>query len=234
MNLNPTGPGSLSAVLGAAAAGDTIVFASGLSGTVTPSSTLTVTKNVTIQGPGAGLISVSGGDARQVFNINTGVSATISGLTITHGKNAPGAGDANGGAIDNEGSLALLNDVVSNSAATSTNGTARGAGVYSPGLLTLQGTTVSGNTATGVAAQGGGVFISANALSIIGCTITGNMAIASTGGADGGGVRTATNDQTIADTVFTGNTASNTGGGGGASGGGLTLNSGNHFPTTAT
>jgi hypothetical protein len=36
LNLNPSGIGSLSAVLAAAAPGDTIVFASGLSGTITP------------------------------------------------------------------------------------------------------------------------------------------------------------------------------------------------------
>jgi hypothetical protein len=118
MNLNAGGTGSLAAVLAAAAAGDTIVFAPGLSGPVTPSATLTVANNVTIQGPGAGVISVSGGGANQVFHINAGVTASISGLTITNGMVSSTTADAQGGAIDNEGNLALINDVVSNSTAS--------------------------------------------------------------------------------------------------------------------
>src|SRR6516225_1655554 len=60
-NLLDSGAGSLRGQIAAAAAGDTIVFATGLSGTITLSSgELDITRNLTIQGPGAGTITVSG------------------------------------------------------------------------------------------------------------------------------------------------------------------------------
>jgi hypothetical protein len=231
MNLNPSGAGSLSAVLGAAAPGDTIVFASGLSGTVTPSATLTVANSVTIQGPGAGVITVSGGGARQVFVINGGVSATISGLTITGGLVSSSTADAQGGAIDNEGNLALLNDVISNSTASATGAShsARGGGIFSNGTLSLVNCTVSGNTAqisSGVMAQGGGIDSEGPVLSVSGCTITGNTATSASNAASGGGIEDHSSTDSIVNTTFTTNTASVTIGNGTAVGGGITSSPG--------
>src|SRR5262249_44416599 len=145
LNLNPSGAGSLADVLAAANAGDTIVFAPGLSGTITPGGPLTVAKSVTIQGPGAAALSISGdnnvigGNGQQVFLINAGVSATISGLTITNGLASSSIRSANGGAIDNEGNLALLGDVISNSTASTAgvNIDAFGGGIFSNGTLSL-------------------------------------------------------------------------------------------------
>ena len=61
-----------------------IDFASGLSGTITlTSGQLTITNNyVTIVGPGAGVLSVSGNHASRVFEVDA-VQAAFSGLTIT-------------------------------------------------------------------------------------------------------------------------------------------------------
>ncbi len=58
----------------------TITLTSGqleLTGTTAPT---------TITGPGANLLSVSGGGSSRVFQIDSGVTASISGLTITDGK----------------------------------------------------------------------------------------------------------------------------------------------------
>jgi hypothetical protein len=252
LNLNPSGIGSLSAVLSAAAAGDTIVFAPGLSGIITPAGTLTVANNVTIQGPGSDVISVRGGKAHQVFVINSGVNATISGLTITNGSVTT---DENlnlfgGGAIDNEGNLALLGDVVSNSTAVgefvegggifsnndtslslvncvvwgntaSTDGIAEGGGISSFGSPSLVNCLVSGNTATGTSlGRGGGIGSFGLVLSVSGCTITGNQAISDAGETQGGGLVDVTVTGSIVHTVFTNNTASTTSGSADASGGG--------------
>jgi hypothetical protein len=91
-NLHDTGAGSLRYELGQAHNGDTIAFAQGLRGTITlTSGELKVGQNVTIQGPGASQLSVSGDHASRVFEVLGGANATISGLTITGGlANAPG------------------------------------------------------------------------------------------------------------------------------------------------
>jgi hypothetical protein len=212
LNLNAGGAGSLSAVLSAAAAGDTIEFAAGLHGTITPSATLTVANSVTIQGPGADVIAISGGGANQVFVINNGVSAAISGLTITDGS----ASDPNalGGAIDNEGNLALVGDVISNSTASATSGgDGYGGGIYSNGALSLVNCVVSGNKATadgGGNALGGGIFVRSGVpvLSISGCTITGNQATSNSSEAQGGGLWDGSQTDSIVNTVFSANSVS--------------------------
>src|SRR5262249_55882535 len=74
-NLLDSGAGSLRDQIGAAASGDTINFASGLSGTITLSSgELAIARNLTISGPGAGTITVSGNNAQRVFHTQRGTS----------------------------------------------------------------------------------------------------------------------------------------------------------------
>src|SRR5215213_7419769 len=71
--------------------GDTVVFKSGLAGTITLSKgQLTIAKDLTIAGPGAGTIAVSGNNASRVFSLNSG-KISISGVTIKSGR-AQGAG----------------------------------------------------------------------------------------------------------------------------------------------
>jgi hypothetical protein len=61
VNLNDHGAGSLRAELAQARPGDTIVFAPQLQGTLTlTSGELQVSQSVTIQGPGAGNLSIGG------------------------------------------------------------------------------------------------------------------------------------------------------------------------------
>jgi hypothetical protein len=237
LNLNASGAGSLSAVLAAASSGDTIVFAPGLSGTITPSSTLTVANSVTIEGPGADVISISGGGVNQVFKINNGVSSAISGLTITDGLVSSSTGNVAGGAIDNEGNLALVGDVISNSTASAAGAghTARGGGIFSNGALSLINCTVSGNTATatgGSTAQtglflngalGGGIDSEGPVLSVSGCVFTGDHAVSASGGAFGGGLFDESPTDSIVNTDFTANTASVT------TGSGTTVRGGGYF-----
>src|SRR5262249_9879232 len=88
----------------------------------------------TITGPAA-RVTISGGGLSRVFQVDTGVSAAFSGLTITGG-NAD-----NGGGVQNLGTLALTNCTVNG------NSTSGGAGgLNNSGTLTLINCTVSGNS----------------------------------------------------------------------------------------
>src|SRR5438067_1633124 len=65
LNLGDGGPGSLRAAVAAANPGDTIDFA--VSGTLTlTTGEIAVTKDLTITGPGAGVLSISGNDASRL------------------------------------------------------------------------------------------------------------------------------------------------------------------------
>ena len=54
--------------------------------------------DVDIDGPGANTLDISGNSAFQVFNIASGVNATVAGLTVTEGFS-----ESNGGGIDDSG-----------------------------------------------------------------------------------------------------------------------------------
>ncbi len=92
-----------------APAGSTILFDSSLTGdTITLSATLTLSRNVTIDGLGSANLAVSGNDAVEVFHVDAGVTATISGLTIEAGFASTGGG------VYNAGSLTLSEDAIAN------------------------------------------------------------------------------------------------------------------------
>src|SRR5262249_50385155 len=91
-NLSDTGmarDGLLRGEVAAAAPGDTIVFASGLKGTIALNSTLVLSKNVTIQGATDSgnnpLITLSGQNHVRDLLVNSGVTASLSGLTVANG-----------------------------------------------------------------------------------------------------------------------------------------------------
>jgi hypothetical protein len=111
LNLNDSGAGSLRAEVALAQDGDTVNFDASLRyGTVTlTSGELEIHHSVTIQGPGANVLSVSGSHASRVFEVFGGVIATISGLTVTGGM-VVGSGD--GVLVDTGGTLTLNNSTV--------------------------------------------------------------------------------------------------------------------------
>jgi nitrous oxidase accessory protein NosD len=82
-NTDDSGPGSLRDAISTADPGDTIEFS--VTGAITlTSGSLTLDKNLTIKGPGAAQLAISGG-GNPVLVINSGVIA-ISGLTIQNGE----------------------------------------------------------------------------------------------------------------------------------------------------
>ena len=84
-SLADSGPGSLRAVIGSASAGDEIVFAVPLPGTISLSSEIQINVNLTIIGPGAESLTLDGGGATRIFSIGGVANVTISGLRFFRG-----------------------------------------------------------------------------------------------------------------------------------------------------
>ena len=151
--------------------------------TITLSSTLSVAPTQTgvtinIQGPGANLLTISGGYAVEPFSI---LSATvnISGLTIANGYSSGNAG----GIYNSGGTLTVSNTTFSGN-------TGLVGGIFNVGTLTVSGSTFSNNNAS---FAGGGIFNELTAV-VTNSTFEGNSA--GGGGAienGGGGVLTVNN-----------------------------------------
>jgi fibronectin-binding autotransporter adhesin len=139
-------------------------------------------------------VTISGGNAVRVLQVEGSVTATLSGLTITGGLTT-----GKGGGVYNAGTLTLAGCTVSGNSAANDGG-----GLYNlQGAATLTGCTVSGNSAS----QGGGLTNYAGALTLTDCTVSGNRAVAL-----GGGLSTIDGVTTLIDCTVSGNSASNGGG----------------------
>ena len=209
------GPGSLRFIIVGACVGSTITFAPNVTGAINlTSGELLLNKRVTINGPGANLLSVqrspSAGDLRILKVSPASVIASISGLTIANGS-APADGTSSGGIV-NHGRLTLTSCTVSGNTNNKTNG---GGILNSSGTLRIINSTISGNsTSAGVA---GGIYNFAGPLTIINSTITGNSATSPTSfggfGAGGGIVNTNGGTVTLTNSTISGNTSEILGGG---------------------
>jgi hypothetical protein len=217
-NTNDSGLDSLRQALVDAADGDTITFnipigdAGYNAGVWTidlTSSELVVTKDITISGLGANVLTVqraSTASAFRIFNVNPGHTATIQGMTISNGLASAGAGIYNDHTNLTVNSCALSG----NSASSSSHG---GGGIYSDGssgsaTLTVANSTLSGNSAGN--GLGGGISnngLSGNAtLIVVNSTMSGNSASASQFG--GGAIDNDNNDDGSAPVTLTNSTLS--------------------------
>jgi hypothetical protein len=207
-NLNDSGPGSLrQAVVDANAApgADNVVFQA-VTGTIVLSSEIAISDDLTITGPGAGLLSISGNGSVRIFDIvgSAGAgSVSISGLTLTHAISLVSVG---GAIAVFDADLTLTDSVVSNSTAFF------GGGLYfQGGTQIVRNTTISGNSTLGPAGSvGGGLYISGGDLTIEGSTVSGNTAV---GGvfhfdAQGGGLAAVSGSSVhVVNSTFSGNHA---------------------------
>jgi hypothetical protein len=125
-------------------------------------STVDIDINLTIDGPGAGVMSLNGGNATGVLLVASGAVATISGLTIEEGS------ATDGGGIDNSGTLTLTNSVVAH------NSGIYGGGIYNNGTLNVTDTTLSYNH--GAPGYGGGIYNSGGTATVIDSTLAVNTA----------------------------------------------------------
>jgi hypothetical protein len=239
-NTTDNDPGSLRDAINqanvAASGDDEIVFQDGLTGLIRlttgelPINPATAGERLTITGPGAANLSISGdandngpgpGDSR-ILNVAAASGAVrVSGLTLTEGRVAA----ASGGAVFNAAAdgLTIANSVVSSSTADQGGG-----GIAGTGQLTVTGSTLSGNTATGTT-SGGAIFLTGpGALTITDSDITGNSA------ASAGAVRHTASSTTIDGSTIEGNHAIAGSGGGIAATGPLTLTNSTVSGNTAT
>ena len=185
----------------ATAGADTISFAEGVTGTITLASALPqITHDVTINGPGAGVLTVSGANLYRVFDILsdvTDVIVTISGLTISNGKSDSGGGILNGG------KLTLTNSTFSSNSATFVGG-----GILSGGTLTVTNSTFSGNSASrggAIESVGTGGIDSVRTLTVTNSTFSGNSA-------SSGGAIESVETLTVTNSTFSGNSGFQGGG----------------------
>lgn len=185
--------------------GDTITFAPDMNGaTIVLNSALTIDRDVTITGLGAANLAISGNNATQIFSVPSGVTASISGLTIENGQAgvliANGETAGSGGGILNAGRLTLSNDTFSGNS-TGQIGVG-GAIANAGGSLTLHNDLFTGNSAE----FGGGIDNLQGTATLADVTFQDNSA-----SYDGGGI--ANSGTMIVDgATITGNTG---GGGGG-------------------
>ena len=192
-----------------AAAGKTVRFAPGVSGTITlTQGELKILNTVTIIGPGARVLAVDANLASPVLSINDNGSFTvqiaISGLTFTRGQVITSGTPARGGGIFNHANTTLTDCTISDSSAIGTTGTpgsgtpgnpGSGGGIYNEDILTLVGCTVSGNSAIGGSwpsngndptdmggtGEGGGIY-NQSFLMLQNCTFSANTAQGGRGG----------------------------------------------------
>jgi Right handed beta helix region len=135
-----------------------------------------------ITGPTAG-VTINGGGTTRLFMIDKGVTASISGLSMTNGKTTgvDNQYETGGGGVLNLGTLSLTNCTISGSSARKrSNEPSQGGGLFSDGVVNLTGCVINGNSAGDQYSQsqygsGGGVYIH-GAATLTNCTISGNTA----------------------------------------------------------
>jgi hypothetical protein len=198
-----------------ASSGDTVDFALTCSVITLTSGDIEISRNLTINGPGASALAVSGDNASQVFAVDSSVTATISGLTIENGSTSSltdgqGAGIVSngtlklnnaylvdndayiGGGVQNSGTLTITNSILSHN-----TGSYIGGGIDNTGTLTVADSTISGNSS----GEGGGGINTFGG----GSGTVSNSTVSDNNGEYGGGIQALSNftvsDSTLSDNM---------------------------------
>lgn len=183
---------------------DDIVFASGVTGTISLSGgALETTEAASVTGPGADELVIDAQDKSRVFHCINDESTTtrLSGLTLTGGRTT---GDTEpGGAIRCLSVLELDHVVVIRNSTAGPN--SPGGGVAGATTIELIGTTVSDNWTEGTGSPGGGVIAIFGKADLIDSTIANNWTEGDTSGAGGLLVFWAWFDATLINSTVSGN-----------------------------
>ncbi len=184
-------------------------------------------ESVAIDGSGANLLTINADGHSGVFSVDAGVSAQISGLTITGGSAATGAG------IDNAGNL-----TISSCSITGDSASGNGGGIYNSADLNVSYCTISGDSSGsgdggGVDNVGGGADIGESAVfddsaadgdggglaNFAGGTLfITNTTVADDSAVSGGGIENDQGAVSLIDSTVSGDTAT------AGSGGGIAIN----------
>ena len=230
-NTADAGPGSLRQTIADALAGDTVIFAGGLSGQtiVLTNGELLLNNNLTIDGSAlAGGITISGNGASRVFEVAGGATVVLQGLTITNGYADGGQAGGGifshgrltvnavsivgnyatfgGGIYQDAGALVVSNSLVANNTSYDCGGVYN----WGPGsTLWVWNSTLAGNAATNGADPGGyGVRSGGGFKSYLGTTVMENVTIAENSASDfGGGVNNYGGALTLSNSIVANNTA---------------------------
>jgi uncharacterized delta-60 repeat protein len=220
-NTNDSGPGSLRQAIADGNPSDVISFAEELNGeTITLVSPLVTSEDVTINGPDAANLTISGNQAVQIFQVSGATRLTLQHLTLANG-NVNGSGGAladnssaeiaitgctfsNNAASDNGGALALHGTItITDSLFTGNRSDYHGGAIYQSGAtLTLTNVTLSGNTSV----DGGAIHNLAGTTSMINATVANNSSAG-----QGGGITVAAGIVTLKNSIVANNSAAASG-----------------------
>jgi hypothetical protein len=160
------------ALRAAMAGGGTVTF--NCEGTITLTGTIAIASSTVINGTGHS-ITLSGGNAVQLFSVSSGVNASFINLTLANGLAQGAAGTANtdglpglGGAIFNNGGTVALTGCI-----VASNNAVGGAGLTN---------TSSGAPLAAGAGMGGAIYNLAGNLSVTNCAFVANRSIGGAGG----------------------------------------------------
>lgn len=163
-------------------------------------SALAIGTSLTINGPGAGQLAISGNNFNALFSVNVSTPGTVSlsGLTLTKATGTRGAVD-NGGT----GTLTISSCAITNNHSSTGNG--GGVSNNNTGVVNVIGSTLSGNTAP---LCGGAIANSNGILNITDSTLSNNtVAVTIPQFNKGGGAVCVGGTTNISNTTISGNTA---------------------------
>lgn len=204
--LDDSGSGSLRQALSDAAPGERILFETLLSGKLAVASPLRFTKAVTLSAPGS--ISIEGTIMGSLIEVGVDADVTLANLVIDN---------RGGGAIINDGKLAVVHSQIFNSATTAIANRGRLAVTDSTFQFNRQAiaadgieTVVTGSTFANNTTNGSGGAIVGGPIQILNCTFSNNIA---GGSGSGGAIALVAGTSTIAFSTFADNQANGGGGG---------------------
>jgi CSLREA domain-containing protein len=157
---------------------------------------LVFSSDVTLQGPGQNLLTISGNQLSRVFLIPASLSVGIRHLSVTNGFAATGSG----GGIAAAGNLELQNVSISQSRASQFGG-----GIIAQSGLNISNVLISANQSS----RGGGVYIIGTAVGQIRKSIINNNVALG----DGGGIDVEDGSLTLIESTVISNSARDFGGG---------------------
>jgi len=226
-NTHDRGTGSLRDAIAMAPDGGTITFGPSVIGSITLTSPLDIEKNLTIRGPVAGVLTVSGNHVDRVFLIGQtrpDISVTLSGLVIADGHVElllPREEVGGAGILSGARTLTIADCVIAgNSVSVAEQGQGEGGGIYynGTGTLTIAGSAVVGNSMSGgLEGFGGGIYYAgSDTLNVVDSVVSGNSVSSvggGGGGSDGGGIINVGNGTVnVRNSTISGNSVNGVGG----------------------